>query len=84
MGSRKGFVDKPSGKAPPIESWRVVRKPAPYGDPLKVLRVQVKYLTGFVKTLPASFKSREELDNYVNRFHTEFIGKEHLGEERIV
>ena len=79
MQSLNGCGEKPPRKVRPIESWRVLHKPAPYGDPLKVLRIEVKYLTGVVKTLSVSFKNRKELDNYVNRFHPEFSGREKVG-----
>ena len=79
MQSRNDFGEKPPRKVRPIESWRVLHKPAPYGDPLKVLRIEVTYLTGLVKILSVSFKNRQELDNYVNRFHPEFSEKENVG-----
>jgi hypothetical protein len=72
------FDDKPPRNPKPVESWRVVQKSLPYGDPLKVLRIEVKYASGLVKTLSVAFKNREELDNYLNRFHPEFSGKEKL------
>jgi hypothetical protein len=41
-----------------------------------MFRIQVKYLSGLVKALSVSFKKRNDLDNYVRRFHPELIGKE--------
>jgi hypothetical protein len=55
---------------------QVLHKPAPFGDPLKILRIQVTYLNGTLRMLAASFRNRAELDNYVARFHPEFVGKE--------
>jgi hypothetical protein len=49
------------------------------GDPLKVLRIEVKYRGGQTKTMPVSFRTRTDLEKYVNRFHPEFLGKETLG-----
>jgi hypothetical protein len=76
MPSRKTFDDKPPRNPKPVESWRVIQKSAAYGDPLKVLRIEVRYLSGNARTLAVSFRNRAELDNYVNRFHPEFSGKE--------
>jgi hypothetical protein len=62
----------------PVTSWEVIDKPAPFGDPLNKLRLQVTYADGKVKILAPSFKDRSGLDIYVARFHLNFAGKERV------
>lgn len=65
----------------PVTLWEVIDKPIPFGNPLKRLRIIVKYANGTVRVLPASFSDRAEVDKYIERFHPNFAGKERLNAE---
>jgi len=60
----------------PIKSWEVIDRAAPFGNPLKTLRISVMYPDGNSRVLPPAFANRITLDRYVGRYHPDFAGKE--------
>lgn len=57
-------------------SWEVLYKAQRYGNPLKVMRVEVTFPDGKKRFLRPSFKTRTDLDRYIARFHPQYQGKE--------
>jgi hypothetical protein len=68
----------PKTTGPAVTAWEVIDKVAPYSTNQHRFRLRVTYVHGHTRVLPPSFKDRASLDRYVERFHSEWLGKEQI------